>query len=121
MESNEQRLPSRQSTASTRTQTCCPTSLLVSPLGETPINFFFFFYFTFFLGDLPMQQHPIFRQFSDYCAKVPGEDKNWTVGTEHRQLQIYEDELKDPWKMKNMMVDHLKRRHFIIDADIKVI
>ena len=67
-----------------------------------------------------MQQHPIFRQFSDYCAKVPGEDKNWTVGTEHRQLQIYEDELKDPWKMKNMMVDHLKRRHFIIDADIKV-
>ena len=36
-------------------------------------------------------------------------------------VDYYEDELKDPWKMKNMMVDHLKRRHFIIDADIKVI
>ena len=43
MESNERRLPSRQSTASTGTQTCCPTSLLVSPLGETHINFVFVF------------------------------------------------------------------------------
>ena len=67
-----------------------------------------------------MQRHPIFHQFSDYCANNPGEDKNWTVGTEHRQLQIYEKELRDPWSMKNMMVDHVKRRHFIIDADVKV-
>ena len=68
-----------------------------------------------------MQAHPIFHQFSDYCAEEPGIDKKWTVGTEHRQLQIYEPEVATPGDMKRMMVDHLKRRYFIIDATIEVI
>ena len=68
-----------------------------------------------------MQDHEIFQQFSDYCAEKPGMDKKWTVGTEFRQLQIYEPELATPGDMKRMMVDHLKRRYFIIDADVKVI
>ena len=50
----------------------------------------------------------------------PGVDKSWIVGTEHRQLNIYEPELRSPKSMKNMMVDHIKRRYFIIDADVAV-
>ena len=70
------------------------------------------------LGDANCQRHEIFNQYSDYCMERPGFDKPWTVGTEHRQLNIYEPELISPESMKNMMVDHLKRRFFIIDADI---
>ena len=70
-------------------------------------------------GDSSLQCHPIFHQYSDYCMERPGVDKSWTVGTEHRQLNIYETELSSPKAMKTMMVDHVKRRFFIIDADIK--
>ena len=67
MESNELRLPSRQSTASTRTQTCCPTSLLVSPLGETHNSFVFAFFYTIKLTSTksqpPTQYHPWFIHF----------------------------------------------------------
>ena len=67
-----------------------------------------------------MQNHKIFEQFHDFCSIRPGEDKPWTVGTEHRQLQIYEPEFETAKAMKQMMVDHLKRRYFIIDANISV-
>ncbi len=67
-----------------------------------------------------MQSHAIFHHFSDYCMQRPGLDKAWTVGTEHRQLNIYEAELRTAKAMKNMMVDHIKRRYFIIDADVAV-
>ncbi len=67
-----------------------------------------------------MAKHPIFNQYRDYCKIKPLEDKSWTVGTEHRQLQLYEPELSSPRSMKKMMVDNVKRRMFIIDADIKV-
>ena len=76
--------------------------------------------FAAFTGDASLQEHSIFRQFADYCMERPGQDKAWTVGTEHRQLCIYEAELRSPRTMKNMMVDHVKRRYFIIDADISV-
>ena len=72
------------------------------------------------LGDAPMQNHEIFNEFKDFCSSSPGQDKPWVVGTEHRQLQIYEPEFQNPKAMKQMMADHLKRRFFIIDADIKV-
>ena len=75
---------------------------------------------TYFIGDSPMQNHKIFEQFHDFCSIRPGEDKPWTVGTEHRQLQIYEPEFETAKAMKQMMVDHLKRRYFIIDANISV-
>ena len=71
-------------------------------------------------GDAPMQNHKIFEEYQDYCTISPGVDKRWIVGTEHRQLQIYEPEFETPKAMKRMMVDHLKRRFYIIDADIKV-
>ena len=67
-----------------------------------------------------MQNHKIFEEYQDYCTISPGVDKRWIVGTEHRQLQIYEPEFETPKAMKKMMVDHLKRRFYIIDADIKV-
>jgi hypothetical protein len=73
-----------------------------------------------FAGDALMQSHEIFNQYSDYCMAGPGKDKSWTIGTEHRQLAIYEAELKSPRNMKNMMVDNLKRRFFILDACVKV-
>ena len=67
-----------------------------------------------------MQNHKIFEEYQDYCTISPGVDRRWIVGTEHRQLQIYEPEFETPKAMKTMMVDHLKRRFYIIDADIKV-
>lgn len=70
-------------------------------------------------GDSPMQDHVLFQQYSDYCMSGPGKDKSWAVGTEHRQLLMYEPELQSPEAMRAMMVDNVRRRHFIIDADIK--
>ena len=78
------------------------------------------FLLLFFIGDAHLQKHSIFSQYSDYCMEGPGVDKPWIVGTEHRQIQIYEKELSSPKSMKNMMVDHIKRRYFIIDADVAV-
>lgn len=69
-------------------------------------------------SDAHLQKHSIFNQYLDYCMEGPGVDKPWIVGTEHRQIQIYEKELSSPKSMKNMMVDHIKRRYFIIDADV---
>lgn len=71
-------------------------------------------------GDGPMQKHALFGQFSDFCMQTIGQDKGWAVGTELRQLNIYEAELRSAKSMKNMMVDHIKRRYFIIDADVAV-
>jgi hypothetical protein len=51
---------------------------------------------------------------------MPGRDKCWSVGTEHRQLKIYDEELSTPSDMRRMMIDNVARRHFIIDADVKV-
>ena len=51
---------------------------------------------------------------------ISGRDKSWSVGTELRQLKIYDEELSSPSNMRRMMTDNLARRHFIIDADVKV-
>jgi hypothetical protein len=50
----------------------------------------------------------------------PGRDKSWSVGTELRQLRIYDRELSNPFEMEKMMTDNLSRRHFVIDADVQV-
>ncbi len=50
-----------------------------------------------------------------------GLDKDWSVGTEFRQLRLFDAEVADKSSMRRMMVDDVKRRHFIIDADVEVI
>ena len=55
-----------------------------------------------------------------YFFLISGRDKSWSVGTELRQLKIYDEELSSPSNMRRMMTDNSARRHFIIDADVKV-
>ena len=62
----------------------------------------------------------MFTEYIDYPMLVPGQDKSWSVGTELRQLRIYDEELSSPSNMRKMMVDNVARRHYIIDADVKV-
>jgi len=63
----------------------------------------------------------LFTNFIDYPMLSSGRDASWSVGTEFRQLRIYDEELSSPSNMRKMMVDNVARRHYIIDADVKVI
>lgn len=92
--------------------------LLVStPLIETPINDRGFVIVS---GDAPTRDHILFSDFIDYPMLNPGRDKSWSIGTEHRQLRMYDVELSSPCEMRKMMLDNVARRHYIIDADVKV-
>ena len=42
------------------------------------------------------------------------------MGTELRQLRIYDRELSNPFEMEKMLTDNVARRHFVIDADVQV-
>jgi len=89
---------------------------LISVRLETLLNFFYCKKIT---GDAPTRDHILFNDFIDYPMLNPGQDKPWSIGTEHRQLRMYDDELTCPDKMRKMMMDNVLRRHFIIDADVK--
>ena len=51
------------------------------------------------------------------CAEV-GEDYPWTVGTELRQWRMHESAVSSPENLRNVLIDDLKRRHYIIDANV---
>ena len=53
--------------------------------------------------------------------KKPGLDHDWSVGTELRQLRIFDDEARCREKFRQVLADEVKRRHYIIDAEVKVI
>ncbi len=42
------------------------------------------------------------------------------MGTELRQLRMFEKEYSTSIEMEEMMTDNLRRRHFVIDADVEV-
>jgi hypothetical protein len=69
----------------------------------------------------------IFHKQQTMCNKLQrssffqlGHDKCWSVGTELRQLKMFEKEFSSSIEMEEMMTDNLKRRHFVIDADVEV-
>ena len=49
-----------------------------------------------------------------------GWDKSWSVGTEFRQLRLFDADVADKTSMRRTMIDDVKRRHYIIDADVQV-
>ena len=71
-------------------------------------------------GDQENHDHALFMEYVDICAKGPGRDESWAVGTELRQLRIHDAEVDSAEKFKAMLEDPVMRRRYVIDADVKV-
>ncbi|TRY67707.1 hypothetical protein TCAL_02291 [Tigriopus californicus] len=71
-------------------------------------------------GDAPTQKHPLFREYLDVGAQAPGVDRDWTIGTEWRQLRIHDEEVSTPEDFRSILVDDVLRRYYILDADVEV-
>ncbi|KAF0297194.1 Sphingomyelin phosphodiesterase 3 [Amphibalanus amphitrite] len=70
-------------------------------------------------GDAMNQNHPLFGEFEDFCRVGPGEDKPWTVGTEMRQVMIFDERLNSPGSFRRILTDDVERRRFLLDADVE--
>merc|ERR1719221_67225 len=61
----------------------------------------------------------LFTEYWDIAGeRLPGQDKDWAVGTEMRQLTLNRPEMGDKETFRNLM-DDVRRRHYIIDADVE--
>ena len=65
--------------------------------------------------------NPIYEEYKDYCRIKPGVDHEWTVGTEVRQLSLQDPGFRSPEALKNVLIDDVKRRYYILDADLEEI
>ena len=45
--------------------------------------------------------------------------KIWAIGTEMRQLTLNTPEMQEKTLFRSNLIDDVKRRHFIIDADVQ--
>ena len=70
-------------------------------------------------GDQACAEHSIFRNFEDPAAIKPGKDAVWSVGTELRQLTLHTTEMRNPAAFREILVDDVRRRHYVLDADVK--
>lgn len=70
-------------------------------------------------GDQETAHHGIFQSFRDPGMEEPGRDRAWAVGTETRQTTLHTPEMRDPDKFRDILVDNVRRRHYIVDADIE--
>merc|ERR550532_1185880 len=62
----------------------------------------------------------LFSDYSDPAAvTTPGSDQSWAVGTEMRQLRLNTEEMQDKEEFRRILVDDVRRRHYIIDADVE--
>ena len=43
----------------------------------------------------------------------------WAVGTEMRQLTLNTEEMQDKEEFRRILMDDVRRRHYIIDADVE--
>ena len=64
-------------------------------------------------------QHSIFRNFEDPAVIKPGKDAVWAVGTELRQLTLHTMEMRNAATFREILVDDVRRRHYVLDADVK--
>ena len=65
--------------------------------------------------------NPIYNEYLDYCREKGGVDHSWTVGTEVRQLSLPESGFRSAEALKNVLKDDVKRRFYILDADLEKI
>lgn len=70
-------------------------------------------------GDLSCAANKLFREYTDPAAVKPGQDKCWAVGTERRQLTVEEAACMDAEGFREILVDDVKRRHYVLDADVE--
>ncbi|XP_068234670.1 sphingomyelin phosphodiesterase 5-like isoform X2 [Palaemon carinicauda] len=69
-------------------------------------------------GDDATQNSTIWDQYEDPCRERAGEDKPWTIGTEHRQPKMNHPFVNDCHEFRKILLDDVQRRHFILDADV---
>ncbi|XP_023344323.1 sphingomyelin phosphodiesterase 5 isoform X2 [Eurytemora carolleeae] len=70
-------------------------------------------------SEIKYSKHPVFQQYNDVCIKKPGVDHAWSIGTELRQLEIGKPEVSTPEQFRNILCDDLRRRYYILDADVQ--
>ncbi|XP_050709135.1 sphingomyelin phosphodiesterase 5-like [Eriocheir sinensis] len=71
-------------------------------------------------GDRDSQHLPLWDEFIDPCRAGAGRDRTWSLGTEHRQKMLSHPALTHPSTFRTVLLDDVLRRHFILDADVKV-
>ena len=70
-------------------------------------------------GDEACAKHSIFQNFEDPAVIKPGKDTVWSVGTELRQLTLHRMEMRNAQAFREILVDDVRRRHYVLDADVK--
>ncbi|KAG7164617.1 Sphingomyelin phosphodiesterase 3-like [Homarus americanus] len=70
-------------------------------------------------GDAGTQDLPLWDEYKDPCRECAGTDKPWTVGTEHRQRRLHDPVLEKPEIFRDILLDDVQRRIFMLDANIK--
>lgn len=66
------------------------------------------------------QNLPLWEEYTDVGRKRAGEDYPWTVGSEMRPIRLNHPVLRDPTSLRDILLDDLKRRLFVIDADVEI-
>jgi len=69
-------------------------------------------------GDLQAAGNDLFEVYTDTPMDCPGIDKVWAVGTEMRQMKLNTPEMQDTEIFRDILVDDVRRRHYILDADV---
>lgn len=64
-------------------------------------------------------RHELFDVYEDVCRVRAGKDHDWTVGTEARQMCLWEEQVSTPEGLKQALLDPILRHRYIIDANIK--
>jgi len=70
-------------------------------------------------GDRACAEHSIFTNFKDPAMVRPGKDAAWAVGTEPRQPTLHTPEMRDPHQFREILVDDVRRRHYVLDAVVE--
>ncbi|KAI0213130.1 Sphingomyelin phosphodiesterase 5 [Lamellibrachia satsuma] len=65
-------------------------------------------------------KHKLFSSYVDVCCKTQGQDHDWTVGTEMRQIPLQDLIISTPEGLKMMLEDPRNRQYYILDADVQI-
>jgi len=69
--------------------------------------------------DRVSSKNEIFSEYADPPRLDPGRDQEWSIGTEMRQLTLNTPEMQNKRTFRDILVDDVRRRHYIIDADVE--
>lgn len=69
--------------------------------------------------DEPCTRHKLFDVYEDVCRISPGQDQDWTVGTEMRQMCLWEKQISTPEGLKEALEDPILRHRYVVDGNIK--